>query len=131
LHTLPYLTVLIAYFHRTFTVFSTTRANYQANVALTLQPYIYCTSNTTYWKYWAWSWVKGKPAAINAHNCCLWESMFAGCSSSLRLQNISGLLLLLTETNNFIAGTSSHCSSRLFHHLVKFFGGPLELLSRL
>jgi len=34
--------------HRTVTKLSTTRANYRANLALTLQSFFYCTSNVMY-----------------------------------------------------------------------------------
>jgi len=62
----------------------------RANAALTLQSYFYRT------EYWAWAWIKKSNARV------------------------FGLLLFLAETNNFVAGTSSRCSSRFCRRLVVF-----------
>jgi len=134
---LPCYTFLIAYFHRIITTFIALSLlsshyhyfllpaqNYFATVALTLQPYFYCTLNATNGKLGMvvkkkvmWQ----KSAASSVHYFCLWESVTA--VPSLRLQSLSGV----TKTNNFVANsTTSHYSSRrCCHHCACFLSLPL------
>jgi len=64
--------------------------------------------------------IREKSAASSAQLLLVRVFMWTAVQS-LRLWSLFRLLLFLIETNNFIAGTNSHCSSRRCSHLVVFF----------
>jgi len=117
----PYFTLLIVYFHCNITVLSLyfllLRQDHRAKGDPMLQPYFErhvqnMGRGREYKKC-------NQQLAVHTTSAC--GSLFVNCNSKFAALKSFRLVAIFHQTNNFIAGTTSCCSSHLCHHLAVFF----------